>query len=630
MILNLKKILDLFGESNTSSTRGKRLILLLIDLFILLSSFIISFWIRLGEPISQQFIKNIWLVPLGLIFAIPVYILTGQYIGLTKYQEGRYFFQIFYRNTLIVLFLSLFGIMTSFPYPPRACWILIILISSSLMYLSKLILGEILISKNINFRKRVVIYGAGGAGAQLAASLKISGKYKIICFVDDASNLWKRKIYDIPIKNPSILSTITNEIDEIMFAIPSISKKQKTQLLKNLRTLKVPVFQIPSIDDITSGKAKIDSLRPLEIDNLLGREKTYAREDLLKAAITNNSICVTGGGGSIGSELCRQIISLNPSKLILIDLCEENLFFIERELIEKNKKNIPIIPYLGNTCDKKLMTKIFMNEKIDVVFHAAAYKHVPIVENNPLSGIYNNVFSTKVICEVAKISNVSKLILISTDKAVRPKNVMGASKRLAELVVQAYAYEFKNQNKSNKQFFSMVRFGNVLNSSGSVVPIFKDQIAKGGPITITHPNIIRYFMTIEEASNLVIQSSYLSKGGEVFLLDMGEPVKINELAEQMIIQSGLTKKDKFNEEGDIEIVFTGLRPGEKLYEELLIDAKSEKTIHPLIFRAFEKSISPQSLFSKLDELKMNIENCKVEESLKNLKEIIPDWENSRE
>ena len=630
MILNLKKILDLFGESNTSSTRGKRLILLLIDLFILLSSFIISFWIRLGEPISQQFIKNIWLVPLGLIFAIPFYILTGQYIGLTKYQEGRYFFQIFYRNTLIVLFLSLFGIMTSFPYPPRACWILIILISSSLMYLSKLILGEILISKNINFRKRVVIYGAGGAGAQLAASLKISGKYKIICFVDDASNLWKRKIYDIPIKNPSILSTITNEIDEIMFAIPSISKKQKTQLLKNLRTLKVPVFQIPSIDDITSGKAKIDSLRPLEIDNLLGREKTYAREDLLKAAITNNSICVTGGGGSIGSELCRQIISLNPSKLILIDLCEENLFFIERELIEKNKKNIPIIPYLGNTCDKKLMTKIFMNEKIDVVFHAAAYKHVPIVENNPLSGIYNNVFSTKVICEVAKISNVSKLILISTDKAVRPKNVMGASKRLAELVVQAYAYEFKNQNKSNKQFFSMVRFGNVLNSSGSVVPIFKDQIAKGGPITITHPNIIRYFMTIEEASNLVIQSSYLSKGGEVFLLDMGEPVKINELAEQMIIQSGLTKKDKFNEEGDIEIVFTGLRPGEKLYEELLIDAKSEKTIHPLIFRAFEKSISPQSLFSKLDELKMNIENCKVEESLKNLKEIIPDWENSRE
>ena len=630
MILNLKKILDLFGESNTSSTRGKRLILLLIDLFILLSSFIISFWIRLGEPISQQFIKNIWLVPLGLIFAIPVYILTGQYIGLTKYQEGRYFFQIFYRNTLIVLFLSLFGIMTSFPYPPRACWILIILISSSLMYLSKLILGEILISKNINFRKRVVIYGAGGAGAQLAASLKISGKYKIICFVDDASNLWKRKIYDIPIKNPSILSTITNEIDEIMFAIPSISKKQKTQLLKNLRTLKVPVFQIPSIDDITSGKAKIDSLRPLEIDNLLGREKTYAREDLLKAAITNNSICVTGGGGSIGSELCRQIISLNPSKLILIDLCEENLFFIERELIEKNKKNIPIIPYLGNTCDKKLMTKIFMNEKIDVVFHAAAYKHVPIVENNPLSGIYNNVFSTKVICEVAKISNVSKLILISTDKAVRPKNVMGASKRLAELVVQAYAYEFKNQNKSNKQFFSMVRFGNVLNSSGSVVPIFKDQIAKGGPITITHPDIIRYFMTIEEASNLVIQSSYLSKGGEVFLLDMGEPVKINELAEQMIIQSGLTKKDKFNEEGDIEIVFTGLRPGEKLYEELLIDAKSEKTIHPLIFRAFEKSISPQSLFSKLDELKMNIENCKVEESLKNLKEIIPDWENSRE
>ena len=628
MVFILKKIINSFEFSINSSTKWKRIILLLLDLFILLFSIYVSFWIRLGSPLSQKLIESIWLIPTGFILGIPIYVLTGQYIGLTKYQEGRYFYQIFYRNTLIVLFLSLFGIMTSFPQPPRACWILMILISSSLMYFIKLILGEILISKNIKYRKKVVIYGAGEAGAQLAASLKISGKYKIVCFFDDSPKLWKRKIYNIPIKNPSKLLEISNEIDEIMFAIPSISKKQKKQLIKKLKALKVPVFQIPSIDDITSGKAKIDSLRPIEIDNLLGREKTFAKEDFLKTVVTNKCICVTGGGGSIGSELCRQIISLNPSKLILIDLSEANLFFIERELNEKNNSKINLKTYLGNTCNEKLMIKIFKKEKFDVVFHAAAYKHVPLVENNPLSGLYNNVFSTKVICEAAKISKVSKFILISTDKAVRPKNIMGASKRLAELIVQAYAYEFKN--KSSKQFFSMVRFGNVLNSSGSVVPIFKEQIKKGGPITITHPDIIRYFMTIEEAANLVIQSAYLAKGGEVFLLDMGEPVKIIELAEQMIAQSGLTLKDQFNDEGDIEIVFTGLRPGEKLYEELLIDAQSEETIHPLIFRAFEKSLDPQSLFAELDELKINIKNCDVKESLKKLKKLVPNWEKPKE
>jgi len=618
LIKNIKKI----------SSRKRRLLLLILDSFILLFSIYISFWIRLGEPFSDQLIENIWLFPFSLFFGIPIYIFTGQYKGLTKYQEGKYFNQICYRNGLLVLFLSLFGIMLSLPSPPRTCLILIFFITSLLSNSIKINLSELLIKIKSKKRKKVVIYGAGEAGAQLAASLKISGEYKIICFIDDSPYLWKRKLYNIPIKKPEILKKLSFKIDKIFFAISSISKNQKSYILNNLGNYKIPVFEIPSMEDLTSGKAKIDFLKPIEIENLLGRERIYAKSDLLKASIHDKCICVTGAGGSIGSELCRQIIFLKPSKLILIDISEENLFYIERELLKNRVKSIQIKSILGDTCNSKLMLKIFKTEAVNIVFHAAAYKHVPIVENNPLVGIYNNVFSTKSLCEAVILSDVSKFILISTDKAVRPKNVMGASKRLAELVVQAYSNDYIYKNDNKLKTFSMVRFGNVLNSSGSVVPIFKEQIASGGPITITHPNIIRYFMTIEEAANLVIQSAELAEGGEVFLLDMGEPIKIIDLAEQMIKQSGLTLKNENNKDGDIEIIFTGLRSGEKLFEELLIDAKCVKTIHPLIYKAFEKSKEKKELLTYLTILEEGIEEFNLNKTLKQLNKIIPEWEYS--
>ena len=319
---------------------------------------------------------------------------------------------------------------------------------------------------------------------------------------------------------------------------------------------------------------------------------------------------------------------LNPSKIVLLELSEIALYKIDKELKELINNSTKIQGYLGDACDRNLLRYIIKKNKINIIFHAAAYKHVPIVEMNPLIGLKNNVFSTKVICEISKELNLSKVILISTDKAVRPTNIMGASKRLAELIVQVYAKENEGEksNSSSNTKFSMVRFGNVLNSSGSVVPIFKEQISNGGPITITHPEIIRYFMTIEEAAQLVIQAAKLALGGDLFVLDMGSPVKITELAEQMISLSGLKLKNEQNRNGDIEIVFTGLRPGEKLYEELLIDAECLKTSHPLIYRALEKSITPDILWRKLDQLEMAIGECDHAKSIQILSDLIPQWE----
>ena len=333
---------------------------------------------------------------------------------------------------------------------------------------------------------------------------------------------------------------------------------------------------------------------------------------------------VTGAGGSIGSELCRQIIKFKPSKLILFERSEISLYKINQELVIPSNESISILPVLGCATNLKFVNKTILDNNIDFIFHAAAYKHVPLLEENALQGIYNNVFSTKCICMAAeKNKSIKGVILISSDKAVRPANIMGASKRLSELVVQAYAQ--KSQERIFKTCFSMVRFGNVLGSSGSVVPLFKKQIELGGHITITDPNVIRYFMTITEAAQLVLQASSLSKGGDVFLLDMGEPVKIKQLAEKMISLNSLTIKDKNNCDGDIEIVSTGLRPGEKLFEELLIDSECEKTTHPLIFKAKEKFIHYEILFPKLQLLEQYLLNFDTNASLELLNDLVEEW-----
>ena len=422
-----------------------------------------------------------------------------------------------------------------------------------------------------------------------------------------------------------------NKIDKIVIAIPQLENNTKKKIIRKLKYFKIPLYEMPSIDKISYTSIGIPDLVPIKIDDILGREQILTNLKSVKKSIYNKVICVTGAGGSIGSELCRQIIKLKPSKLLLIEMSEPSLYYIQEEILNLKSNQIQFEFILGNVNDKLFLERIFDIHNINIIFHAAAYKHVPLVELNPLAGINNNVFSTFNVCKIARDKGIDQVTLISTDKAVRPTNIMGASKRLAELVVQAFAEESKlDKSLKKRTCFSIVRFGNVLGSSGSVVPKFKDQIAKGGPITVTHPEIVRYFMTIKEAAQLVIQTTILAKGGEVFLLDMGEAIKIKDLAEQMILLSGLSIKDKQNPEGEIEIVFTGIRPGEKLYEELLIDAKAEATKEKLIFKASERGITYKELFPLLTDIKNAIRSQDKDKCLLLMSKIISEWKYNKE
>ncbi|MDC3159670.1 polysaccharide biosynthesis protein [Prochlorococcus sp. AH-716-G10] len=495
---------------------------------------------------------------------------------------------------------------------------------TSLTFSSRIIFRDILLNQGTKLdnktKKNVVIFGAGSAGCQLAVSLKLNQKYNIICFLDDDVNLSGRKIYGISIYNPSQLETLDYNIDLILLAIPSLKNQRRKEVIQRLHKFGKKVLQTPSMELITTGDSKINNLIPIDIEDLLGRNTIQASNDMLKGGIYNKTICITGAGGSIGSELSRQVASLKPHKLILIDNNEPSLYQISEEINKSFNNEINLIPIIGNTLNQIFLDQLFSSHKIDSVFHAAAYKHVPLVELNPLQGIENNVLSTKAICESCEKNYVGKMILISTDKAVRPHNVMGASKRVAELLVQSYS------KRENKTCFSMVRFGNVLNSSGSVVPLFKKQINKGGPVTITHPEIIRYFMTIPEAAQLVIQAAFQAQGGEVFLLDMGKPLKISYLAKQLIELSGLKIKDINNPDGDIEIKYTGLRPGEKLFEELLVDGKAESTLHPLIYKSKEDFLETEQFWINIEELCKKIAFQDSDSVLNILKKLVPEWE----
>lgn len=632
----LKNILFLYFEKFILfSSRKRRLLLFLIDLIVIIFSIWLSFWLRLGENATGRLIESFWLIPTVIFVATIVYALTGQYRALTRHLGSNAIYMISFRNLVVLLVVYSFGLLNKYQMPPRSSWILIWILLSTFIGGLRFILRDLLLnrnkkSSNINTKKdNIVIYGAGTLGAQLSSVLQKEDIANVIYFVDDSPLLIGRTIDGISIKSPNSIKKDKKKIQKILLAISTITNSKRSSLLKKIRSYEVPIQIMPSIEDIISRKVELRPLKNIIIDDLLGRDKVIPNQKLLIDGIKDKAILVTGAGGSIGSELCIQLTKLSPSKIILLELSEHSLYQIERELRENEDYSpIDFKGYLGNCCDEQLLKNIFEEEFIDIVFHAAAYKHVPLVEVNPLIGIRNNVFSTKAICKIAKKSKVSNVILISTDKAVRPTNIMGASKRLAELVVQGFAEEVKNEEKKGESItkFSMVRFGNVLNSSGSVVPIFKEQISKGGPITITHPNIIRYFMTLEEASQLVIQSANLSLGGDLFVLDMGQPIKITELAKQMISLSGLTIKNSKNPEGDIEITYTGLRPGEKLFEEILIDAECLSTSHPLIFRAIENFINPKLLWEKLEQLKKDIDNFELKKSISILSELVPEWQ----
>ncbi|MEP1744178.1 MAG: nucleoside-diphosphate sugar epimerase/dehydratase [Kangiellaceae bacterium] len=445
-------------------------------------------------------------------------------------------------------------------------------------------------SKLSNTHKIVAIYGAGEAGRQLARAISQSDHYKVVAFIDDDPALFSTEIDGVKVHSPISIEELVRhkQVSQILLAMPSTSHARRSEVLSRLEPYPIKVKTIAGMEDIVSGKVQIEQLKDIDIEDLLGRDSIEPNQELLHSCITDKNVLVTGAGGSIGSELCRQIIELAPKSIILYELSEFALYSIEKKLrkVAKSKPlSLEIVPLLGSVQHKNRMVRILRKYKVQTVYHAAAYKHVPIVEHNVVEGIRNNIFGTWYAAEAAAEAKVERFVLISTDKAVRPTNIMGASKRFAELVLQGLS------SRGDDTVFTMVRFGNVLGSSGSVVPLFREQIKAGGPVTVTHKDIIRYFMTIPEAAQLVIQAGAMGKGGDVFVLDMGEQVKISELAERMVHLLGLTVKDKKNPQGDIEIKYSGLRPGEKLYEELLIGENVAGTNHPKIMTADEEFLS---------------------------------------
>jgi FlaA1/EpsC-like NDP-sugar epimerase len=602
----------------------RRLLLIATDMLLIPVAVWLSFWLRLAEPWSSRLQDSLWMFPTAWLIALPLYGLTGQYKGLTRYVGSRALYQLAGRNGLIILLLAMAGVMLQAPMPPRSSWFLLWLLLTGLTGTVRFALRDALLKlqNGIGSHKvRVAIYGAGAAGAQLAASLRLAGGHNVRAFLDDAPSLWERTINGIAIHPPEHLKHFREEVDQVLLAIPSVSRERRRTIVAQLQEFGIGVLQVPSVEEITSGRARITSLRPIPIEELLGRDSVPPDPKLLGPGITGAVVCVSGAGGSIGSELCRQIQALGPKRLVLLERSEPSLYAIDQELRRSLPPTFEVVPVLGSAANGQLVERVLREQGVQILFHAAAYKHVPLVQANPLAGLANNVLGTLVLARAAARCGVTSFTLISTDKAVRPTNVMGASKRAAELVIQALALE------ASPTCFSMVRFGNVLGSSGSVVPLFHQQIAKGGPITVTHPEIIRYFMTIKEAAQLVLQSSVLARSGDLFLLDMGEPVKILDLAQQMVRLSGLSLRDAQHPQGDIEIVCTGLRPGEKICEELLIDGKSETTEHPLIYRATEGcGVSPDELWFHINNLEAAIHQQNTKTALDVLAQLVPEWQ----
>ena len=474
-----------------------------------------------------------------------------------------------------------------------------------------------------NSKIKVAIYGAGAAGVQLASALAYSNEYKPVAFLDDKSEMHNTHVNTLRVYPFSKIGELIPKLglQEVLLAIPTASRRRRNHIIELLEKYPVHVRTLPGMADLAGGQVKIEDIKEVEIEDLLGRDPVKPFTDLLHSNIQDKVVMVTGAGGSIGSELCRQILQQNPEKIILFEANEYALYAIESELttaqVESGENKV--IAILGNALDDDHFKQICKTYQVNTIYHAAAYKHVPLVEKNPLEAIRNNVMGTLVAAQSAAATGVETFVLISTDKAVRPTNVMGASKRFAELILQALA------EKEARTRFCMVRFGNVLGSSGSVVPLFREQIQKGGPVTVTHPDIIRYFMTIPEAAQLVIQAGAMGSVGDVFLLDMGEPVRINDLARTMIHLSGLTVEDEENPGGDIRIEYTGLRPGEKLYEELLIAGNPVGTKHPRIYRAREGHLPWQELKDYIDLLEKGLQAGDVEMVLTLLLNVVADY-----
>jgi len=584
---------------------AKRMIVLAVDASLCVLTVWLAFFLRLGEfvPLSGF---ALWAALISMATAIPVFIVFGLYRAIFRYSGWPALMTVTKAIAVYAVIFAAIFTAIGFDGVPRTVGLiqpmLLLLAVGVSRALARYWLGGLYQSQLMEETlPKVLIYGAGSAGRQLAAAMVNNQEMRVVGFLDDDDRLHGQILNGQPIYNPDELPHLVAcyKITNVLLALPSINRKRRNEILSWMLQAKVSVRTLPSVTELAQGKINISALRDLDIDDLLGREPVTPNHILLSKNITGKVVLVTGAGGSIGSELCRQIVKAKPSALLLVEHSEFSLYEIHRELIAKlADASIKAVPLLASVCDENRMRDIMATWQPNTVYHAAAYKHVPLVEHNPVEGVKNNVFGTLRTAKAAAAHGVTDFVLISTDKAVRPTNIMGASKRLAEMVLQALAATATGTK------FTMVRFGNVLGSSGSVVPLFRQQIRNGGPITLTHPEITRYFMTIPEAAQLVIQAGAMARGGDVFVLDMGQSVKIKDLATRMIELSGMTVKDESNSGGDIEIAITGLRPGEKLYEELLIGGNPEPTSHPRIMKSREDFLPWPTLEQKLNVLEV--------------------------
>jgi FlaA1/EpsC-like NDP-sugar epimerase len=619
---------------------AKRIIALSVDVSLCVLTVWLAFYLRLGEFVALSG-EAFWAAGISVAFALPIFVVSGLYRAIFRYSGFPAMFAVARAIGVYgLLFASVVTAMGIAGIPRTVGLIQPLLLFFAIggsRALARYWLGGMYQSQlQVAALPRALVYGAGSAGRQLVSALENSFEMRVAGFLDDDDRLHGHVLNGQPIFSPDDLGDLIESkgITHVLMAIPSASRRRRNEILKKMSGHHVAVRTLPSLTDLAEGRVTISDLRDLDIDDLLGREAVAPNHILLAKNITAKVVLVTGAGGSIGGELCRQIIKLKPQKLLLVEMSEYALYAIHSELeglsseftphpspLPKGEREGLVVPLLASVQDEERMREILDTWSPDTVYHAAAYKHVPLVEHNLAEGVKNNVIGTLTTAQMAIEKGVSDFVLISTDKAVRPTNVMGASKRLAELCLQAL---FASQASQTK--LSMVRFGNVLDSSGSVIPRFRKQIRDGGPITLTHPEITRYFMTIPEAAQLVIQAGAMAKGGDVFVLDMGESVRIADLARRMVELSGLSLRDEANPDGDIEIVVTGLRPGEKLYEELMLGDDPQPTLHPKIQRAQDPFIPWHELENDLGTLKVLLSHNNVEVIIALLQKLVAGYQ----
>lgn len=628
--------LQFLTQKAINLSRGNKIsVAIFLDTVICIIATWIALSIRLGEltTINWQFA-----IPtlVSIFIAIPIFFSWGVYRTIFRYVNSDMLQNITKATIVYALLYSIVFVAISVQNIPRSIgltqpMIMFLLIAASRWLVKTWLSQYFSVKVNEKVKKEVIIYGAGGSGRQLAANLIHNHEFKFLFFIDDNKNLWGGTIDGYSVKSPSSIKSLTRleKQKELWLAMTKLSATKKNKLINELFRLGLHVRTLPSFSDLTNNRVSLNDVRELNINELVGREPVKPNINLLKKCIFKKTVLITGAGGSIGSEICRQILAQNPQRILLAENSEVALYNIHNDLnsvIKENSIKTILIPLLINIQDTTNLDHIFKTWKPYTVYHAAAYKHVPMVEHNVVAGVANNVIGTLKCAHIAMKYNVKHFVLVSTDKAVRPTNVMGASKRLAEMNLQL----LNNDLKNNRTCFCMVRFGNVLGSSGSVVPLFRKQIEAGGPVTLTDEHVTRYFMTITEAAQLVIQAGSMSNGGEVFVLDMGKPVRILDIARNMIETAGFQIKDKDTPWGDIEIQVTGLRPGEKLYEELLIGNNPKPTKHPRILQANETLITKKDFNKLIQNLTVHLKNHNIVEIRKLLKDNVAGYQPSKD